>query len=304
MISIKNNVIFNVALFVILFCFVKPAAGFSVQDTVKHRNGIGKTKLPVEDIYYQSGAASKEQYLEVTDTVLRAGNLSRTPNSEAWDGRYRVNHFGVDMMCNFYPALEVIPANGGAPFKAFNPSVFFSAGVSYSRFFKNSFGFKVGVRWGYIPVAPKKSQPFYLPISFYNYFQFLVCGVYRVHFKKNYNMYFSTGIAFDVMAPIGESIYNSFNNMIDVVLITKENAVFVDVPFEITASKVFEGKHELDFGLSCLMPLSAVGYGRYMSLNINNPASGIFLVRNEYIGIKIGYTFLGKAFFKKHSKKV
>ena len=296
MISIKNNTIFNIALLAVLFCFAKPVAASVVQDTLKHNNGVSKRKIPVEDIYYQPQTC-KEAAVEIEDSLLQAG-----AKPIVQDTSFRPNHFSIDIIAAFYPAPELF-TNTGSRLNLFNPSVFISPGVAYSRFWRKGFGLKVGGRWGLIPVAPKQ-VPLYNQTYFYSYLQFSACAAYRISFKKNFNLYFSAGIASDVMLPIDIFAATS-NNNIDVYLYGEGKAVFFDVPFEITASKVFMGKDELNFGLSFLMPFSAVGYGQYFANYSYSPAGpGTFTVRNEYIGIKLGYTFLGRALFKKLSKKV
>ena len=253
-------------------------------------------QMRVDDVYYQPGI-SKEPAPEVVDTALQA---QQKPPA---DTSFRPNHFSIDIITTFYPAPGGYTPTG-EPLNLLNPSVFVSAGVAYSRFWRNGAGLKLGSRWGFIPIAPKDNKPFD-QVYFYNYLQFSACAAYRLHFKKNFNLDFSTGIAFDVMFPISTGAYfgyinaNGFEN-IDVSVASQSNVVFVDVPFEIIASKVFRGKDELDFGLSCLMPFRAVGYGQITNYTLG---SGTFAVKNEYIGIKVGYTFLGKAWFKKHNKK-
>jgi hypothetical protein len=294
-ISIKSHTIFKVTLFAVLFLFAKPVVASAFQDSLAHRNHAGKKILPVDGVYYQPGI-SKDPAPEAEDTVFQ---------SQVEDTSFKPNHFSIDAIATFYPAPGGFTPTGG-PLNMFKPSVFVAPGVSYSRFWRNGPGLKLGSRWGFIPVALKYNPPL-VQDYFYNYLQFSACAAYRLHFKKNFNLDFSTGIAFDVMfslsteAGFSYSSPNGFTNL-NVFLSTQNKVVFVDVPFEIIASKVYGGKDELDFGLSCLMPFRAVGYGQITNYS-TSLSSTTFAVKNEYIGIKVGYTYLGKNWFKRRGKK-
>lgn len=226
------------------------------------------------------------------------------------------NQIDFIVASTFVPKATVTTAIGNLKLTPLN-SAGFKVGIAYTRYFHKSFGIKLNGLWCMLPYSYKYNLPSNLFkssqgnnfIDFENLYEisnweFSLMPVFRYYLKQGFYINVSTGISIQLF-PSGNTTTNyaygyfdttqfynhAFHLSIDV---NPKRSVYFGLPLELSFTKQFKNlPHALTFGLFGTITFSSPAIGNYSFLEDNNSVAtfGKFIINNQYVGVKIAYSF-------------
>lgn len=234
------------------------------------------------------------------------------------DTTFKQNHYSFEAGATFYSRADVVHLQGAQRLET-RPAVSAQLGFMYGRYWKNGIGFRLGFRWSIIPLVYKYDLPYQVVDTalaeygnlgsrwmFYdiNHWQFPVQVSYYKPFRQSFAARLSAGLSVDWQAngqissrsfvtyqknsvPTQAELYNVLLN------VNSRRAVHVSMPVELMFSKMWLGRHVLEFGIMYSVAFRPVASGYYIFLpDMPHYSYGTIAIKNTYVALKVCYTLL------------